>query len=269
MASASAGTRSALSWMPRSAPMLIAFRICSCTASGPSETMTTSPWFDFSLSRSAASTAQRSKSFTSYLSPASSYDAPSFPTEKRTSMTGTRLMQTAIFTARSPCEKVHIEGSRDSPRCAGAVDVASGRYRAHYVVEPHARAAVRAAIEDRPFYPRRRPPVDEDSPHVHQRRAEAVRPSPPADLRRRRRPRGCERRGRGERAAAAPADAAGNVECGDAGRSAGDDPDSKHQRLIAARHLPASVAAAGATLTSRSLPHDDQSRHPARPTAAV
>src|SRR5215208_1033473 len=153
MASASAGTRSALSWMPRSAPMLIAFRICSCTASGPSETMTTSPWFDFSLSRSAASTAQRSKSFTSYLSPASSYDAPSFPTEKRTSMTGTRLMQTAIFTARSPCEKVHIEGSRDSPRCAGAVDVASGRYRAHYVVEPHARAAVRAAIDDRPFYP--------------------------------------------------------------------------------------------------------------------
>jgi len=102
MARPSAGVLSALRSTALSAPIDSALRSCSPAASGPREITVTSPPGFFSLSCSAASTAHRSKSLTSYLSPVSSTLAPSLPIANFTSITGTRLMHTAIFTAGPP-----------------------------------------------------------------------------------------------------------------------------------------------------------------------
>src|SRR5437868_12897951 len=92
--------------------MLRALRIVSWTTSVPSEiTVTSLPAF-LSRNWSAASTAHASKSFMSNLRPASSTDVLSALIRKRTSMSGTRLTHTAIFTAESPCERFHIKIQR-------------------------------------------------------------------------------------------------------------------------------------------------------------
>src|SRR6476661_781764 len=100
LATASGSTvPSALTRMPRSAPMASAVRIVSPACAGPTETAMISVALPASLRRSASSTAISSKGFIDILTLPSSTPVPSALTRIFTSLSTARLTGTRIFMA--------------------------------------------------------------------------------------------------------------------------------------------------------------------------
>src|SRR5690606_10732674 len=87
-----------LSSTAESAPMASALRSCSPLVDSPTLIATTSPEPCASLRRSAVSSANSSYGLMMNLIPAGSIDFPPAAIRMRASVSGTRLMQTAIFT---------------------------------------------------------------------------------------------------------------------------------------------------------------------------